>query len=139
MQIRGCEGTNGLRSLFLKGVQDAYNMGTGDGQQHRYFLGAGTKADCYRVYWADSAGSTVRYRLMAETKACRYTLEKATHVPHYLRVAAVRNGEETECSDTLRTPVKRCSGEQLERLNRGLVAVKTGNGIFLSWRLFWRK
>lgn len=39
------------------------------------------KADCYRVYWADSAGSTVRYRLMAETKACRYTLEKATHVP----------------------------------------------------------
>ena len=27
-------------------------------------------------------------------------------------------------------------GEQLERLNRGLVAVKTVNGIFLSWRLF---
>lgn len=97
------------------------------------------KADCYRVYWADSAGSTVRYRLMAETKACRYTLEKATHVPHYLRVAAVRNGEETECSDTLRTPVKKVFWEQLERLNRGLVAVKTGNGIFLSWRLFWRK
>ena len=94
------------------------------------------KADCYRVYWADSAGSTVRYRLMAETKACRYTLEKATHVPHYLRVAAVRNGEETECSDTLRTPVKKVFWEQLERLNRGLVAVKTGNGIFLSWRLF---
>lgn len=94
------------------------------------------KADCYRVYWADSAGSTVRYRLMAETKACRYTLEKATHVPHYLRVAAVRNGEETECSDTLRTPVKKVFREQLERLNRGLVAVKTGNGIFLSWRLF---
>ena len=94
------------------------------------------KADCYRVYWADSAGSTVRYRLMAETKACRYTLEKATHVPHYLRVAAVRTGEETECSDTLRTPVKKVFWEQLERLNRGLVAVKTGNGIFLSWRLF---
>ena len=94
------------------------------------------KADCYRVYWADSAGSTVRYRLMAETKACRYTREKATHVPHYLRVAAVRNGEETECSDTLRTPVKKVFWEQLERLNRGLVAVKTGNGIFLSWRLF---
>ena len=74
------------------------------------------KADCYRVYWADSAGSTVRYRLMAETKACRYTLEKATHVPHYLRVAAVRNGEETECSDTLRTPVKKVFREQLERL-----------------------
>lgn len=56
--------------------------------------------------------------------------------PHYLRVAAVRNGEETECSDTLRTPVKKVFREQLERLNRGLVAVKTGNGIFLSWRLF---
>ena len=45
-------------------------------------------------------------------------------------VAAVRNGEETECSDTLRTPVKKVFREQLERLNRGLVAVKTGNGNF---------
>lgn len=94
------------------------------------------KADCYRVYWADNAGRTVGYRVMGETKGCRYTLEKAPHIPHYLRVAAVRNGEETECSDTLRTPVEKVFREQLERLNRGLVAVKTGKGIFLSWRLF---
>ena len=32
--------------------------------------------------------------------------------------------------------MKKVFREQLERLNRGLVAVKTGNGIFLSWRLF---
>lgn len=26
---------------------------------------------------------------------------------------------------------------QLEKLDRGLVAVKTGNGVYLSWRFLW--
>lgn len=97
---------------------------------------AAAEADGYRVYWADSMGNTVKYRIMAETKDCSYTLERATHIPHYLRVAAVKGGEETECSSTLRTPVKKVFREQLERLDRGLAAVKTENGVFVSWRLF---
>lgn len=28
---------------------------------------------------------------------------------------------------------------QLEKLDRGLVAVKTENGVYLSWRFFGRK
>ncbi|MFQ9639024.1 MAG: hypothetical protein ACLR0F_20665 [Eisenbergiella sp.] len=72
-------------------------MGTGDGQQHRYFWEPVQKADCYRVYWADMRA--VPYGTASWRKqSCRYTLEKATHVPHYLRVAAVRNGEETEAA-----------------------------------------
>ena len=34
------------------------------------------------------------------------------------------------------TPVKKVFNEQLDKINRGLVAIKTATGIFLSWRLF---
>ena len=93
-------------------------------------------ADGYRVYWSDKDTPTMKYRLMEETKDCVYTLHKATHVPHYFKVAAVREGKEQWVSRVLATPVKKVFQEHLEALGRGLVAVKVKNGIFLSWRMF---
>ncbi|HCR40815.1 MAG TPA: rhamnogalacturonan lyase, partial [Lachnospiraceae bacterium] len=94
------------------------------------------KADCYRVYWADKDTLTMKYKMVGETKECRFLLKKATHVPHYFKVAAVCHGVEQEASPVLKTPIKKVFHEQLEKLNRGLVAIKITNGIFLSWRLF---
>ena len=93
-------------------------------------------ADSYRVYWADKDTPQMCYRLMAETAELEYTLHKASHVPHYLKVAAVEGGVEREAGPVLRTPVKKVFREQMEKLGRGLVAVPAANGIFLSWRMF---
>ena len=92
-------------------------------------------ADCYRIYWADRDTPGMCYRLMAETQDTEYTLHRATHIPHYLKVAAVSAGEESKSSPVLRTPVKKQFHEQLEELGRGLVAIQTAGGIFLSWRM----
>ena len=93
-------------------------------------------AEQYIVYWSDTDTDTVVYRKMAEVAECEYTLMKATHVPHYIKVVACRGGEEVACSEILKTPRKKVFHRQLEKLNRGLQAVAVKNGVFLSWRLF---
>lgn len=90
----------------------------------------------YRIYWADKNTSTMQYRLMAETEGTEYTLRKATHVPHYLKAAAVVDGVEQEAGAVLSTPVKKILHRQLEKLNRGLTAIRVKNGNFVSWRMF---
>ena len=92
-------------------------------------------ADSYKVYWADKDIATMVYKCMAEVKECEYTLKKASHVPHYLKVAAVVGGKEQECSAVLKTDVKKVFNEQLEKLTRGLIAGKADKGIFLGWRM----
>lgn len=93
-------------------------------------------AEQYKVYWADTDLETVMYREMTQTAECEYTLTKATHVPHYLKVEAVMADASSEWSEVLKTPVKKVFNCQQEKLNRGLMAVKVKNGVFLSWRLF---
>lgn len=93
-------------------------------------------ADAYRVYWADTDTPAVKYKFMAQVSENEYTLHKATHVPHYLKVSSVTGDKESERSMAIMTPVKKVFHEQLEKLNRGLTAVAVKNGIFLSWRLF---
>lgn len=93
-------------------------------------------AEEYRVYWSDRYTPDMVYRCAAVTEEPRFFLRKATHIPHYLRVEAWRDGEKTEETPVLKTPVRKVFREQLEKLNRGLIAVSTGEGIFLSWRLF---
>ncbi|WP_373264408.1 rhamnogalacturonan lyase family protein [Hungatella hathewayi] len=89
----------------------------------------------YRVYWSDRDSITVRYKKMADTKECSYTLHRSTHIPHYFKVARLSNGSEQEWSEVYRSPVKKVFQEQRETLSRGLVAIKVQKGIFLSWRL----
>ena len=93
-------------------------------------------AEKYHVYWADKDISTMKYQLVGDTKKCSFVLKKATHVPHYLKVAAVKNGEECETSGVIETPLKAVFHEQLEKLNRGLIAVKTEDGVYIGWRMF---
>ncbi len=68
---------------------------------------------------------------MDKTLETEYTLQKSTHVPHYIKIAMVDdNGQEVMVSDVLRTPVQGQFKEQLEALNRGLIAAKCPDGIF---------
>jgi hypothetical protein len=90
----------------------------------------------YYVYWADYNHDTMIYKLMDKTVETEYTLKKSTHVPHYIKIAMVDDqGQELIVSDVINTPVHRQFNEQLEALNRGLIAAKCPDGIFLSWRL----
>ncbi|MCM1182979.1 MAG: rhamnogalacturonan lyase [Roseburia sp.] len=92
-------------------------------------------AERYRVYWADADTPDMAYKRMAEVTDCAYTLNKATHVPHYLKLSWMKSGAEHRLDEVLETPVKKVFHPQLEKLNRGLVAVPTRTGVFLSWRM----
>lgn len=92
-------------------------------------------AVCYRVYWSDKDTQTMVYRCVGETETTSFCLKKATHVPHYLKVSAIKDDVIGEQSHYIKTPVHKVFHEQLEKLSRGLIAFKTNNGVFLSWRL----
>jgi YD repeat-containing protein len=95
------------------------------------------ESDCsYRIYWSDSDSETMEYRFLSETTECQYTLNRATHIPHYFKVYSCVNGTQGKVAAFFRTPVRKRFHEQLEVLNRGVVAVKVKNGVFISWRLF---
>ena len=93
-------------------------------------------ADAYRVYWADRNTKGMVYKCLSETKDTQYRLSKATHIPHYFYVEALADGQVLETSERLKTSVKKVFHPQLEKLNRGLIAVPHKDGVFLSWRLF---
>lgn len=94
------------------------------------------EAESYRIYWADKNTSNMKYKCVGEVKRGEFHFNKSTHVPHYFKVAVVCQGKEVSHSEVLMTPIKKKFNEQLEKLSRGLIAVKAQNGIFLSWRLF---
>ena len=85
----------------------------------------------YHVYWADKDTDTMEYRLMSKQTNCSFRLNKSTHVPHFIRVEAVGQDGVIAQSKVFRRTLK----PQLEKLNRGLIAVKAKTGIFLSWRM----
>lgn len=88
----------------------------------------------YRLYWSDQDTPQMQYHCIYSGKETGYTYQRSTHIPHYFRLAVMSGGKESICG-RLKTPVSRVFNEQLERLNRGLVAMRTDGGIFLSWRL----
>ena len=91
-------------------------------------------ADSYRVYWSDKEGASFLERGVVEE--CEYTLKKASHVHHFLKVEALAGEAVKDSSEVIKTPVQKVLHPQLEILGRGLVAIKARNGIFLSWRMF---
>lgn len=96
-------------------------------------------AEAYRIYWSDRDLKPEKFRFMKEVKAddrLRFTLQKSTHIPHYIRICAVKKDSGTEREEVYVTPVHYIKREQLETINRGLIAVLTKNGVFVSWRLF---
>ncbi|WP_180272656.1 rhamnogalacturonan lyase [Konateibacter massiliensis] len=115
-----------ISNVRVKNLEDSYVVISWDKQEG---------AQSYRVYWADKDIPTMKYKCLAETKEVEFKLNKSTHVPHFFKVAAVVNGEEQGISEVLSTKVKKVFHEQREKLSRGLIAVKTKTGVFLSWRL----
>ena len=98
--------------------------------------GSGAAADLlYRLFWSDRFSRTMNYKCIYEGSDTCFTLLKATHIPHYLRVEAWQAGTKLDESSLLKTPVKNILQEQLEKLSRGLIAVAVENGVFLSWRM----
>lgn len=114
------------QALYIQTLDDAYV--TIGWQSQR-------PVDYYQVYWSDTDSETVNYKTLGRTENTDYTYKKATHVPYYFYVEGIKEGTVVWTSQVLKTPIKKVFGEQLETLTRGLVAVKTTEGIFLSWRL----
>ena len=89
----------------------------------------------YQVFWADKNLPATKFKMVAETFDTEYCLKKATHVPHYFRVVCKKEDQEEIESGVLKSPIRKVFHEQLEKLNRGLIAVRVKTGIFLGWRL----
>lgn len=93
-------------------------------------------ADAYRVLWTDRDTPAHIFKPMEAVRetVCRFS--RSTHIPYYVKVQALaEDGTKLAESEVLRTPVSRVLQPQLEELGRGLVAVCTEDGVFLSWRL----
>ena len=93
-------------------------------------------AASYRLCWSDRETDFRHYRRLQPTAACTAEFVRVTDRPYYLRVEALDAQGCVLCvSDEAVTSVTHAPQPQLEKLNRGLVAVKTASGVFLSWRL----
>ena len=112
--------------LWLKEIQDEWLVLAWD-----IYKGA----EKYKIYWADKNTPTMKFKCIAEIKESEFKINKTTHVPHYFKITALVDGHEIAYSQVLQTPIKKVFHEQIEKLSRGLIAVKTPDGIFLSWRL----
>lgn len=94
------------------------------------------QAQNYRVLWTDRDTPGRIFKPLPPTAEAKIYFARSTHVPYYLKVEALDgSGAVLEESETVRTPVCYASRPQLEKLGRGLVAVSTSDGVFLSWRL----
>uniref|UniRef100_UPI00313B441C rhamnogalacturonan lyase family protein n=2 Tax=Bacillus sp. OTU2372 TaxID=3043858 RepID=UPI00313B441C len=54
---------------------------------------------------------------------------------YYYRVSAVSLGGISNPSNSIETPITKVVQRQMEKLDRGLVAVQVENGVYVSWRM----
>jgi hypothetical protein len=90
----------------------------------------------YRLLWKDRKRESMQRKALEPTTELQATLKKMPRIPYYIKVQAFNDGEVIEESNEVKTPVTTVLHEQLEKINRGLVAVPASKGIFVSWRLF---
>lgn len=91
-------------------------------------------ARSYNVY--RSAKENGVYDLIGKTKETQYTdLTILSTVPYYYKVAAVNAGGISEMSKVLITEAVTTLYRQMENIDRAPVAVKTDEGVFISWRM----
>ncbi|MBO4416391.1 MAG: rhamnogalacturonan lyase [Lachnospiraceae bacterium] len=93
-------------------------------------------ADSYALFWGDKDSPTFVYEKIYEGKECSYTENISTHIPYYFYAEAYKDGEVLERSEKIRSEAAYRLDPQLEKLNRGIVAINTGDGIFVAWRMF---
>ncbi len=87
----------------------------------------------YNIYQKAPYGA---YKLIGRTEEAKFTDDKViTNVPFVYAVEAVTTSGFTKRSEvTIDMEAKRAK-RKMETLGRGAVAMKTENGVFLSWRL----
>ncbi len=97
----------------------------------------------YEISYKDSFRKNVRYKNLDITRQNYYCLNKSTNREYYIRVRAYAGSDESEkkliAEGFITTPLNYIKEMQKEDLNRGLIAVKTSDGIFLAWRFFKRE
>jgi len=93
-------------------------------------------AHCCRVLWTDRDTPAHIFKPLAPTTEKQFRFTRSMHIPYYIKVEALAvDGTVLEESEMVRTPVCCVQQPQLEKLGRGLIAVCTSDGVFLSWRL----
>ena len=96
------------------------------------------KSSLFRVLWSDRFTPGMKFRPIWEGTGSSCEYRRSTHIRHWFRVQALceESGEVLEESEVFSSERFFAQEPQLEKLSRGLVAVKAPAGIFLSWRLF---
>ncbi|HEX6686454.1 MAG TPA: hypothetical protein VF062_27025 [Candidatus Limnocylindrales bacterium] len=90
-------------------------------------------AMAYYVYRAEAA--TGPFRKIATVTGPSHTDDAVPAVNHHYRVHAVGLGGLSEPSPVVKSPITYRPLRQLERLDRGVLAVPTPGGILVSWRM----
>ncbi len=93
----------------------------------------------YEVYWSDrnrtDLEGTEGYALAGKTTDTSYTYEKSTHINRWFKVVAVGAGGRSEASEAAGAEIGTVINAQAEYVDRGLVAVNTSEGVFVSFRI----
>ncbi len=90
----------------------------------------------YRVFWSDRETALEYFKALPDVKGAECTFPRVADRPYRFYVVALDDDEkELARSAVAVSPVLVVPQPQLEALQRGLVAVKTARGVFLSWRL----
>lgn len=92
-------------------------------------------AKATRIYWSDREEKREDYRFMREipiTDNQQFTLKRSTGIPHYFYICPVMGDGMVLAGEKFVTPVNFIQKEQLESLNRGLIAVETNDGVRIA-------
>lgn len=93
-------------------------------------------AAAYRVFWSDRETAEENFKSLPDVKETVCAFPRLADRPYRFYAAALdAEGREIQRSGQVVSPVLVTPAPQLEELRRGLVAVKTAQGVFLSWRL----
>lgn len=88
----------------------------------------------YNVYRSNKEKGT--YEFIGKSKTTSYKDESVlTTIPYFYKVSAVNAGGISEQSKVLKTPAVTKLKRQMEELDRAPVAMKTEEGVFVSWRM----
>ncbi|MBP1962210.1 dockerin type I domain-containing protein [Paenibacillus aceris] len=99
-------------------------------------LGWDTAAGAAYYYVYRSASETGTYSKIAVTSVPSYVDQSVTtNVPYYYKIAAVNTAGLSDLTATAISPVKKIFYRQMERLERGVTAIKVSNGVYVGWRL----
>ncbi|WP_171684874.1 rhamnogalacturonan lyase family protein [Paenibacillus planticolens] len=100
-------------------------------------LGWDTVAGASVYYVYRSVSETGTYSKIAATSELSYVDRSVTtNVPYYYKIAAVSTAGLSDLTPFAVSPVKKIFQRQMERLERGLTAIKVSNGVYVGWRLF---